>query len=981
MRIVRTPSGARFYGQPIGSVIQDDPEVPSSREVADWLRARHPDMDISLSPAPGGHLVLNMLRTPKGARGQGRASAVMEDLIAVADMMGLRVALTPEAPEGERMSKARLTEFYRRYGFVMNRSPNKDFTIRELMYRNPQPQGDGRDAWTEDELDLASELEQVGAEVHDDATVTLYHHTTARAADEVRRTGKLIGHEDGVFFTTRREQDSQAAGRGGQVITVRVPLSRLQIDDIFDDEAHLRIPTRRPGDAVAVADWLEEKALRRVRTAEGAEKYGQPIGTIITRDIASGVDPGTLERRPLGEQGRVAQTFRFTTEAGDEGIAKVMSNDNIIQLSARHQADAEYLTSLVGRAVGAEIPTVYQIDTDDLDADFDFDDPNALAESSTEIWMNFVPGVVASYTREYEYEHPDKLIHVTERGGRYYVHDMRQRNPDGSPTNPPGGFEFNEKWQAERKRLQMIHADLRRRAEQAPDDERLLGLVDLLVFNADRNRGNWIIAPDGTKVGIDNGAAFSDRNSGGGIAIGAGEMGGVQWPKVLGWFSEHFYAPKTDDDLVSGKRNLNPENDMSQRDMELIERALKDIKSEFQILGRMDWYSQMMRRFELLKARARGTRDRLYDDSMAESKALFRRVRTAEGAERYGQPIGSLITRDITAAVTSYQGDHKLPDPLQGRISETTRHVLPDGTEGYHKSIARIPYGASPGGEHQADAEYLTSLAGRAVGALMPTVLQVPPTPDPDNPAVMKSYNVWMAAVPGRTMFELREYDGDEHPLIKTKLYSVRLDKHGGADSEDTYKVREVTEGVDVHRGLDEDKAHELVKVYNEQAKYERAWAGGDDERLLGLLDLIVFNEDRHGGNWVVTQVGDEPSMDDRISGIDNGHAFHDQVDLEGWEQIRKSFGQQAAWPFTLGWFSLPFQGPVLPGTSGYRSPEGVPNDMSPHDMMLIRRSLEEIKPEFVRLGRESWWDAMMTRFTILEAQAQGTRDRLEGTL
>jgi len=47
--------------------------------------------------------------------------------------------------------------------------------------------------------------------------------------------------------------------------------------------------------------------------------------------------------------------------------------------------------------------------------------------------------------------------------------------------------------------------------------------------------------------------------------------------------------------------------------------------------------------------------------------------------------------------------------------------------------------------------------------------------------------------------------------------------------------------------------------------------------------------------------------------------------------------------------------------------------------MALIRRMLEEIRPEFERRGRGDWWEDMMTRFDILEANAHGSRDRLAG--
>jgi hypothetical protein len=111
---------------------------------------------------------------------------------------------------------------------------------------------------TEDEQDLADELESVGAQVHPDGTVTAYHFTTPEKAEQIRRTGRMTGLEDGLFFTTKDDGGQGGGGRGGARMELRVPLANAVLDDMFDDEAHLRVPLRRAGDSLDVSEWLEE---------------------------------------------------------------------------------------------------------------------------------------------------------------------------------------------------------------------------------------------------------------------------------------------------------------------------------------------------------------------------------------------------------------------------------------------------------------------------------------------------------------------------------------------------------------------------------------------------------------------------------------------------------------------------------------------------------------------------------------------------
>ena len=87
--------------------------------------------------------------------------------------------------------------------------------------------------------DLIEEIESVGGAVDENGYVTVYHRTTENAKQKILSTGKMSTKEDGVFFSTKRE--GQAEGYGSAVVEMKIPVERLVLDDIFDDEAHLRI--------------------------------------------------------------------------------------------------------------------------------------------------------------------------------------------------------------------------------------------------------------------------------------------------------------------------------------------------------------------------------------------------------------------------------------------------------------------------------------------------------------------------------------------------------------------------------------------------------------------------------------------------------------------------------------------------------------------------------------------------------------------
>ena len=92
-----------------------------------------------------------------------------------------------------------------------------------------------------DAQDLINELSDVGANVDDNGYVTVYHATTPKNAQEIIKSGKMTANEPAVFFSTSKNAQ-QSEGRGNTTLEFKIPVEKLQLDDIFSDNADVKIP-------------------------------------------------------------------------------------------------------------------------------------------------------------------------------------------------------------------------------------------------------------------------------------------------------------------------------------------------------------------------------------------------------------------------------------------------------------------------------------------------------------------------------------------------------------------------------------------------------------------------------------------------------------------------------------------------------------------------------------------------------------------
>lgn len=82
---------------------------------------------------------LDTIIIKKEDRGKGIGSKVMNELCDYADKTQKTICLTPAVKDDFQgtTSQSRLIDFYKKFGFVLNKGRNKDFTISELMFRLP----------------------------------------------------------------------------------------------------------------------------------------------------------------------------------------------------------------------------------------------------------------------------------------------------------------------------------------------------------------------------------------------------------------------------------------------------------------------------------------------------------------------------------------------------------------------------------------------------------------------------------------------------------------------------------------------------------------------------------------------------------------------------------------------------------------------------------------------------------------------------
>ena len=105
-----------------------------------------------------------------------------------------------------------------------------------------------------DAQDFIDDVKSVGAKVDEKGYVTVYHQTSNENAAKIKQSGKMIAKEDYLYFSTSKDA-SQSEGRGQTKLEFKIPAEKLILDDIFSDNADVKIPLKGSKE-LNVSDYL-----------------------------------------------------------------------------------------------------------------------------------------------------------------------------------------------------------------------------------------------------------------------------------------------------------------------------------------------------------------------------------------------------------------------------------------------------------------------------------------------------------------------------------------------------------------------------------------------------------------------------------------------------------------------------------------------------------------------------------------------------
>ena len=125
-----------------------------------------------------------------------------------------------------------------------------------------------------DAQDLIEEIKSVGAKVDKNGYVTLYHQTTSENAEKIKQSGKMFAKEPYVYFSTS-ENASQSDGRGNTKLEFKIPVEKLELDDIFNDNADVKIKLNGSKE-LDVSNYIVNEELEKKSSSQGKNtKYSQ----------------------------------------------------------------------------------------------------------------------------------------------------------------------------------------------------------------------------------------------------------------------------------------------------------------------------------------------------------------------------------------------------------------------------------------------------------------------------------------------------------------------------------------------------------------------------------------------------------------------------------------------------------------------------------------------------------------------------------
>lgn len=273
--------------------------APTAAELSSQLKQAYPGLKLDLMGA-GQRVTLSRIVLPEAGRNAGVGSSVMQRITAWADQTGTTVALTPSSDFGG--NKSRLTEFYKRFGFVENKGRNRDYEISETMFREPsgaeiryslKPSKVFKDLTAEQKtfLDkigperLPQRLKDRWSQLTDNLGLRIRQAGVDRYAALLRNDKALLGEDtlEGSIASSAWVLARMSPSAGGAVSALlnngRIYLdAKEKVIDIKDDTKGLADTLRKLGSPVEIdrfMGWIAANRSKRL-LGEGKENLFTP---------------------------------------------------------------------------------------------------------------------------------------------------------------------------------------------------------------------------------------------------------------------------------------------------------------------------------------------------------------------------------------------------------------------------------------------------------------------------------------------------------------------------------------------------------------------------------------------------------------------------------------------------------------------------------------------------------------------------------
>lgn len=314
---------------------------------------------------------INNLVVKQNLRNKGIGQNILNDIIVYADKNGKTITLTPTS---QYLTKNRLTNWYKKNGFVENKGRNTNYSISDTMYRLPKNntqnnqniKDDGTRAMKNISRNTTSSVDSQGrtltkqqqeyfknSKVRDENgnLLVMYHGTEANVGipenswftvfdiDKVGRHGSMLG--DGFYFTSDRSHAEQYAHTKGNIYETYLNIKNpLELNNFSTGELTYAIRNINP--------YIEADIYKRDGTVDGykVRRYlldngydgihsGNTYVAFYSNQIKNITNSSPTDKQDIRFAKKSAKTPKVEGEISEPGQTNAQRESNYIEQEIR----------------------------------------------------------------------------------------------------------------------------------------------------------------------------------------------------------------------------------------------------------------------------------------------------------------------------------------------------------------------------------------------------------------------------------------------------------------------------------------------------------------------------------------------------------------------------------------------------------------------------------------------------------------------